>query len=787
MGNLQPIEFDQSNYARPTQKWVCNHDDGSTCRRGPNADGSCGATSECQPLLRGERWFCTGNSGSGEGCKQGPNPDGSCPNKERVCVPKPVLRSNRGWWSRGTILLAFGLVLIALGSRGSSLSLLSPGELTVSHSTIAGCSDCHGIYKKDLTAWLHSAFGLAADSADDRLCLICHNLGVNANRAHTMDPNQLKARATHLENHLSQTPDTSLAVLQGELSKILHPLPDPMLAIACATCHRDHQGRDHALIEEADRPFCNTCHQRLVAGFPDDHPEFPANFGQKPTAILFDHGSHWEKHFLGTAKSKAPKDCSGCHKPDQKGHNILTVGFRQACASCHMGEILGDTLSGFKGFPVFSVPGLDLETLQGAATHMGYWPPDSEALLTPFMAFLLAGDKSFRDDLQSLGNQDLLELDPANSANIAQIERMGWQVKSLWYSLLNQGQPALANRLAIRLGRPIPDENLGWVAGLLSADIVAIGNSWFPNLEKELSQHSQQKPPLTVSSLAPPQEDTTATTQGEQQQEDDAQSVEGGDDGLLLDNEEEDGGLLGDTDDDGGLLGDADDDGGLLGDEDDDGGLLDDEEGVADSTPKIAINNNPQQTQRPEVIEPVTGENWSPGGGWFRQGYALYYRPTGHGDLFLKNWLELAGRESSADAKTLFQGLTDKKVPGACIKCHRVTNNPTGERSISWQNQNSNGFIKGFTRFSHAPHLSLGPSKECKTCHRLSSQEANSPDEKTATTQAAKATTPSPGFAPFTKKECGKCHKPNKSIVACRSCHNYHVGNAISQTMLEKP
>ena len=57
------------------------------------------------------------------------------------------------------------------------------------------------------------------------------------------------------------------------------------------------------------------------------------------------------------------------------------------------------------------------------------------------------------------------------------------------------------------------------------------------------------------------------------------------------------------------------------------------------------------QTGTPPVISiesDVDPESWAEYGGWYRQDYAIYYRPTGHKDKFIYSWL-ISDRSPSAE------------------------------------------------------------------------------------------------------------------------------------------
>jgi CysA C-terminal regulatory domain len=72
----------------------------------------------------------------------------------------------------------------------------------------------------------------------------------------------------------------------------------------------------------------------------------------------------------------------------------------------------------------------------------------------------------------------------------------------------------------------------------------------------------------------------------------------------------------------------------------------------------------------------VDAEGWADYGGWYRQDYAIFYRPAGHKDKFVQSWLLLTGLQAPKGdrnpAVAVFDLLTDKDAPGACTKCHSI-------------------------------------------------------------------------------------------------------------------
>ena len=64
----------------------------------------------------------------------------------------------------------------------------------------------------------------------------------------------------------------------------------------------------------------------------------------------------------------------------------------------------------------------------------------------------------------------------------------------------------------------------------------------------------------------------------------------------------------------------------------------------------------------------VDPESWAEYGGWYRQDYAIFYRPTGHKDKFIYSWLFLTGPQApkgdKSPAAAVFDFLTEQGRSG---------------------------------------------------------------------------------------------------------------------------
>ncbi|HLC09084.1 MAG TPA: cytochrome c3 family protein, partial [Methyloceanibacter sp.] len=94
-------------------------------------------------------------------------------------------------------------------------------------------------------------------------------------------------------------------------------------------------------------------------------------------------------------------------------------------------------------------------------------------------------------------------------------------------------------------------------------------------------------------------------------------------------------------------------------------------EGAADAPADSDTAAAEPQTGAAPVISiesDVDPESWAEYGGWYRQDYAIFYRPTGHKDKFIYSWLFLTGPQApkgdTSPAAAVFDFLTSKDAQG---------------------------------------------------------------------------------------------------------------------------
>lgn len=304
--------FDRSAYERPNFKYRCGRaaNWGKPCMRGPNPDGGCGGTAACNPVMnKNGRHECRRSAIAGGPCENGPQPDGKCSINQPPCKPR---RSMRGIRCR-LGLLALGLVMAFIGgfmglSENSlgGLNWANPGPLVSSHAgfiTVDDCKMCHAPHNSGASGWLE-AFFTPADVTSQ--CTNCHSFDGPALLAHNRT-----------------NPDR----------------PD-MEETSCLMCHTEHKGETASIVEHSDVQ-CASCHKKKFSSFSNAHPKFSDRFPyDRRTAIKFDHGSHFAKHFTDKRfVERAPGTCLTCHSQEPNQRSLVRAGFENGCGACHDDQI----------------------------------------------------------------------------------------------------------------------------------------------------------------------------------------------------------------------------------------------------------------------------------------------------------------------------------------------------------------------------------------------------------------------------------------------------------------
>ena len=737
--HLQTFEFDASPYENPTRKWVCGWaSQGNACHQGPDAKGRCVATFECRPAKQGDRWFCARPDGGGGKCTLGPLPDGTCAHPIQRCSPVRSLRALRARVTRAISALTLGAALLFIGGA-SGPDIVSPGALTVSHAALRDCGACHTSFGTGPADWVRAAFSEPGGIDDSRLCTACHVRGDDALRPHGQNPRMLAAMKQRAQPPSRAGTESFVVALAAQRAD----KRGAMDALACATCHKEHKGRNADLKVMSDAR-CQACHVTKFATLATGHPEFVRYPFKRRTRLVFDHVSHIGKHFRDDKFSRlAPAQCTTCHQPDATGDTMLVAGFEATCGGCHAREME----DAGRPAPVITIPGLDLQALRTQGAAIGEWPEDADGDLTPFMLFLMSGEPGFMAAWEAV--KDLSLMDDLAGASRTQFRAVGtvaWSIKTLMADLRRNGGAALRTRIETALGRGLSNREFSRLAGRLPVDLIRNAQQqWFPNLTAEMKRHRAGNP---VPMPAPAPLEDAAAGGAVPPAVGDAQ--DGGD---ILSGDI----LTGDN------AGDAQDGGDILS-----GDILSGDILTGDNAGDAATGKADPGSR---VAEPVPNHEWTAAGGWYRDDFSLMYRPAGHGDGFFRSWLDASGAAESGPARRLFTALTAPQGPGKCAKCHSIEATGQGEVKVNWLAARPIKGHKRPTRFSHTTHSKLLTETGCLTCHTLDSQSDYLAGFKNRDARAFVG-----NFKPMERKTCIGCHTEALAKQSCVLCHNYHVG-----------
>ena len=220
-------------------------------------------------------------------------------------------------------------------------------------------------------------------------------------------------------------------------------------------------------------------------------------------------------------------------------------------------------------------------------------------------------------------------------------------------------------------------------------------------------------------------------------------------------------------------------------------------EGSASAQPNSDIATTDDQVNASSVINiesNVDPENWAEYGGWYRQDYAIFYRPSGHKDKFIYSWLVLTGpyapKGDASPAAAVFDFLTSKDAQGSCTNCHSVDDVQSKGRVVNFSPPSVDSKQGRFTAFVHEPHfqaVGIGQRKGvvknrgCLTCHSLEKADAYLKSYEQGDPQNFK-----PSFGPVQKNLCLTCHNASTARQDCLTCHQYHVDGVTTPIMSTK-
>jgi hypothetical protein len=181
----------------------------------------------------------------------------------------------------------------------------------------------------------------------------------------------------------------------------------------------------------------------------------------------------------------------------------------------------------------------------------------------------------------------------------------------------------------------------------------------------------------------------------------------------------------------------------------------------------------------------VDAESWAEYGGWYRQDYAILYRPIGHKDKFIHSWLLLTGPEAPkggrSPAAAVFDLLANKDAQGSCTKCHSVDDIQGKGRLVNFSPSGLESKQGRFTNFVHEPHFGVLENRGCLTCHNL---ERGRPYLKSY--EQGNPRSFASNFGAVKKDLCQTCHTSGMARQDCLLCHKYHVNGVIAPIMKTK-
>jgi hypothetical protein len=794
---LQSFDFRSSPYERPTQTWICGRvANGQPCLRGPDGKGKCRTTSECRPRRSGESWLCTRPANVGGACADGPTPDGRCCRSLPPCVPIRSLRSRRGWATGWATLLSLAVLMLMFGGSMSP-DLIHPGPVITGHAEIKDCGSCHVAFEGGPMAWVGAAFRPTDAEADSRKCLACHDKQETGLNPHNLAHDALQ---TVSQEVISENPD-SRPPWAFKVSRIAFPTPGPAAhgPLACATCHKEHEGELFDAVEVSnDR--CQSCHKVSFHAFADGHPSFGNYPYLRRTRVVFDHDSHNRKNFAEEAKkgTKVPETCVTCHYPDATGRNMLVAPFEQTCGACHNHDIRGDSVAGVKGVAVIALPELDVDTLRDRGVAIGEWPEFAQAPeVSPFTKLLLAGSPGAPEDLAAVDELDLLDLSDASDEQLAAVARVAWGIKELLFDLAISGMGVLESKVEASLNHALDTDTVGRLVGHVPQDVLtAAAQAWFQNLDIEVTRYREQK------AAGRPVDEIRGQSGGDTLS--DSQLLNLDDDTVSPDDEllqlDETGAPDGDVkvgappaaaapapEAPAAAAGPAAEPAPA-----DPAPVASEPPAAAPAalqiprplpkpaygSPDAAVDALRQELDLP-TLDP---EDWAKAGGWFRKDFTLFYRPVEHEDSFVRTWLDIGanayGTPAERYGEALFTLLSDKNTPGKCTKCHSVDRMPGGTLAVNWTPFRPTPGTTQFTMFVHETHFSAIGDRGCVACHQLNPSSGYQDFFKGQDPLSFAS-----NFKPMQRETCAECHVPQSAGDSCTMCHQYHIGEFGAATL----
>ena len=414
--------------------------------------------------------------------------------------------------------LAMLLALVTIFCLGAMFFLskgpafLMPGPLTSAHAAITNCGGCHARSGSGKLSWAHGL--ISGDRlADSKACLTCHKMPETAFNAHSAPAEVLERSTERLTKIAAGTPQPQSTWAQG----IAFPTHDVVsVGLSCATCHQEHQGGNFKL-NQISNAQCQSCHVVKFDSFDGHHPKFDTYPFKRRTRIVYDHASHFSKHFPEVAKKepskRIPATCSTCHNSSSDKRVMAVAPFEQTCAACHLDQISGKgRVSGPKGIAFLSLPGLDLQSLKKKNAAIGEWPDASDAVLTPFMKVMISRNERGRDLIKSVESLTLQDLSNASGEQITAVTALVWEIKALFHALISGKAPDALGDLNLGGGGKLSAALVADLTASMPRDVVVSAQQqWLPNLATEMANGQGTSDPKQSSADAGTKEPAVIT------------------------------------------------------------------------------------------------------------------------------------------------------------------------------------------------------------------------------------------------------------------------------------
>jgi Doubled CXXCH motif (Paired_CXXCH_1) len=594
----------------------------------------------------GDRWVCAGHTA----CARGPNANGTCPLAE-ACQPM------RTWHGKRRSVTVFALVILTVCifamSRGEiAATVFKPGELTTPHAQILSgtmdsqrCSSCHPQAATSPASWFSAEQAGHADVRQSDRCLDCHHTIIDRSNALLAHNLTKSARAELVLTSLGKSESSWHDAAPG-------PAVDQE-NIECNACHREHRGADADLLAISDAQ-CQTCHADRFGSFASSHPDWDRWPYGRGRQVAFNHATHANKHFPGTApgSSGTQFQCADCHRRRDDNELTRTTTYERGCKSCHDPSL---RLEASEGIELLVLPTLP----DDAANQIQPWPKNAvgfyEGKIAPIASLLLRSDDSIAVALRELPNHDFSGID-GNQAAIAAGQTIAKAHRTLLQTVADKGQQAIVDRAAAN--------------GVAPATLTLFVQSLSPQLLR--SAHQNWFDPASQQGLTKLSSNVHVRPAQHR------------------------------------LAAKPDDD--LLG-----GDTLSDplNDPLSDPLNDPLINNAPAKSTSPQRFDPDT---MLPEGGWYRDDLrmAIRYRGGGHADPVLKSTIELISQLPAGDL--VREGLLKTRAVTACVSCHPGAVSTTGGWHSDPLIGRRSEFTK-FTHGSHLNVAQLADCTHCHRIH----------------------------------------------------------------------